>query len=49
MTEADVDKVVVLPYSLEFAQQMPLDFARKYFVEYANASLVIVGQDMRFG
>ncbi|QPK93929.1 riboflavin biosynthesis protein RibF [Actinomyces sp. zg-332] len=49
LKEAGIDNVEVLEYSLEFAQQMPEEFVEKYFVQYANACMVVVGEDMRFG
>lgn len=44
-----LDAVLVLPYSLEFAQATPRDFVATYIVEALGATVVAVGRDVRFG
>lgn len=44
-----LDAVLVLPYSLDFAQAGPEQFVREYLVDLLHARTVIVGEDVRFG
>jgi riboflavin kinase/FMN adenylyltransferase len=44
-----LDAVVVLPYTLEFAQQTPEQFVQSVLVDALGACAVVVGQDVRFG
>ncbi len=44
-----VDAVLVIPYTLEFAQQSPEEFVESVFVNALSAQLVVIGQDVRFG
>ncbi|SDC69173.1 riboflavin kinase / FMN adenylyltransferase [Sanguibacter gelidistatuariae] len=44
-----LDAVLVLPYSLDFAQLTPRDFVAEYIVGALGACTVAVGRDVRFG
>ena len=44
-----IDAALVLAYSLEFAQQSPRRFVLDHLVRPLNASVVVVGRDVRFG
>ena len=44
-----LDAVLVLHYTLEFAQQSAEEFVRGVFVDGLGASAVVVGHDVRFG
>jgi riboflavin kinase/FMN adenylyltransferase len=44
-----LDAILVLHYTLEFAQQSAEDFVRGIFVDALHASHVVVGHDVRFG
>ncbi|MHA7270020.1 bifunctional riboflavin kinase/FAD synthetase [Arthrobacter sp. HLT1-20] len=49
MAELNLDGVLVMPYSLEFAQQTPEEFVKNVFVDALGACAVVVGHDVRFG
>lgn len=49
MAQTGLDGVLVIPYTLEFAQQTPEEFIRNVFVEALGACTVVVGHDVRFG
>lgn len=49
MVELGLDGVLVMPYSLEFAQQSPEEFVKSVFVDALGACAVVVGHDVRFG
>lgn len=49
MEKLGLDGVLVIPYTLEFAQQSPEEFLRNVFVSTLGASAVVVGHDVRFG
>lgn len=46
---AGADRVVVLPFTQEFASLSPTDFVRDVLSSGISASLVLVGRDFRFG
>ena len=46
---AGIDAVLVLEFTTEFAQWTPEDFAVSVFVDALHASVVVVGEDTRFG
>lgn len=49
MAALDLDGVLVMPYSLDFAQQSAEEFVRNVFVDGLRACTVVVGHDVRFG
>ncbi|GMA26459.1 riboflavin biosynthesis protein [Luteimicrobium album] len=49
LAETGLDAVLLLPYTLEFAQQTADEFVRRYLVEGLRARRVVVGRDVRFG
>ncbi|NYE96714.1 riboflavin kinase/FMN adenylyltransferase [Psychromicrobium silvestre] len=49
MAGTGLDAVLVLNYTLEFAQQSAEEFVRSTFVEALRAAVVVVGHDVRFG
>lgn len=49
MEKLGLDGVLVVPYTLDFAQQTPEEFVRNVFVDTLGACAVVVGHDVRFG
>lgn len=49
MAQTGLDGVLVIPYTLAFAQQTPEEFVRNVFVQALGACTVVVGHDVRFG
>jgi riboflavin kinase/FMN adenylyltransferase len=49
LEQTGLDAVLLLTYTLEFAQQTAEDFVRRYLVEGLHARTVVVGRDVRFG
>ena len=49
LEQTGLDAVLVLPYSLEFAQLTPREFVAEYIVGALDARVVAVGRDVRFG
>ncbi|WP_313818423.1 bifunctional riboflavin kinase/FAD synthetase [Citricoccus sp.] len=47
--QAGIDAMLVIHYTLEFAQQSPEEFVRNVIVDAVNATAVVVGRDVRFG
>ncbi|MCL2849208.1 MAG: bifunctional riboflavin kinase/FAD synthetase, partial [Micrococcales bacterium] len=44
-----LDAVLLVSYTLEFADQTPEEFVRTYLVDALRATTVVLGRDMRFG
>lgn len=44
-----LDAVLVVHYTLDFAQQSPQDFVRRWLEDLLGARAVVVGDDVRFG
>ena len=44
-----LDAVLLVDYTLEFAEQTPEEFVRAYLVDALHAATVVVGRDVRFG
>ena len=44
-----LDATLVIDYNLDFARQSPREFVLGYLVRPLNASVVVVGRDVRFG
>lgn len=49
IARTEVDAVLVLTYSLEFAKQSPEEFVARYLAGPLGAERVVVGHDVRFG
>jgi len=49
LEDTGLDAVLVIPYTLELAQQTPEEFVRRTFVDGLHAATVVVGHDVRFG
>ncbi len=49
LEEAGLDILLVIPFSVEFAQTSAVDFCKKILIEGLNASEIIVGYDHAFG
>lgn len=49
IAEAGVDGLLMVNYTLEFAQQTAAEFIKNYFVDGLGAQVVVVGEDTRFG
>ncbi|MEN1976015.1 bifunctional riboflavin kinase/FAD synthetase [Cellulomonas olei] len=47
--QTGLDAVLLLTYTLEFAQQTAEEFVRRYLVDGLHARTVVVGRDVRFG
>jgi riboflavin kinase/FMN adenylyltransferase len=47
--QLDLDGLLVLPFTTEFAQQTPEEFVLRTFVEALQVVAVVVGADTRFG
>jgi riboflavin kinase / FMN adenylyltransferase len=47
--QAGIDAMLVIHYTLEFAQQSPEEFVKNVIVDAVNAKVVVVGRDVRFG
>lgn len=44
-----VSNLVIVPFTVEFSQQMPQEFVEKFLIKCFNPSHVIIGYDHRFG
>lgn len=49
LEQTGLDAVLLLAYSLDFAQQTAEEFVRRYLVDGLHARTVVVGRDVRFG
>ena len=49
LADTGLDGLVVLHYTLEFAQATPEEFVRAVIVDALHAAVVVVGHDVRFG
>ena len=49
LAETGLDAVLLIEYTLEFAQATPEEFVRRYLVDGLHAATVVVGRDVRFG
>lgn len=49
MFQTGLDAVLVLHYTLDFAQQSAEEFVRAIFVDALHAAAVVIGHDVRFG
>src|SRR5699024_3277292 len=49
LEHTELDAVLVVHYTLEFAQQPPEEFVRRTFVDGLRAATVVIGRDVRFG
>ncbi|WP_084129913.1 bifunctional riboflavin kinase/FAD synthetase [Demequina sp. NBRC 110055] len=49
MAATGLDATIVVPYTLDFAQQTPEEFVLTWLVEGLHAATVVVGQDTKFG
>ncbi|QCU78519.1 bifunctional riboflavin kinase/FAD synthetase [Citricoccus sp. SGAir0253] len=49
LAETGLDALLVVHYTLDFAQLTPEEFVRDVIVETLNARSVVVGRDVRFG
>lgn len=49
LAQIGLDALVVVHYTLEFAQQSPEEFVRNVIVNTLHARTVVVGRDVRFG
>jgi riboflavin kinase / FMN adenylyltransferase len=47
--QAGIGALLVIHYTLEFAQQSPEEFVKNVIVDAVNAKTVVVGRDVRFG
>ncbi|MDN4473607.1 bifunctional riboflavin kinase/FAD synthetase [Demequina zhanjiangensis] len=49
LAQTGLDGVLLLEYTLDFAQQTPEEFVRTHLVEGLGAAVVVVGRDTKFG
>ncbi|MFN0174822.1 MAG: riboflavin biosynthesis protein RibF [Saprospiraceae bacterium] len=49
LTEAGIDYVVVVPFSLEFSQQTPLQYVEDFLYKKFAPRFIVIGYDHRFG
>ncbi|WNM26279.1 bifunctional riboflavin kinase/FAD synthetase [Demequina capsici] len=49
LAQTGLDGVLLLRYTLDFAQQTPEDFVRTHLVDGLGAAVVVVGRDTKFG
>lgn len=49
LAQTGLDGVLVVEYTLEFAQQTPQEFVRRWLVDGLGAATVVVGADTKFG
>lgn len=49
LEKAGLDILLIIPFSLEFAQTSAVDFCKKILIQGLNASEIIVGYDHAFG
>lgn len=49
LADTDLDGLLVLAFTAEFARQTPEEFVRSVFVDALGARCVVVGRDTRFG
>ena len=49
LAQTGLDGVLVVEYTLDFAQHTPEEFVRDYLVEGLNAATVVIGGDTKFG
>ena len=49
LAQTGLDGTIVVPYTLEFAQQTPQEFVRTWLVEGLRAERIVVGKDTKFG
>lgn len=49
LADTDLDGLLVLDFTAEFARQTPEEFVRSVFVDALGARCVVVGRDTRFG
>jgi riboflavin kinase/FMN adenylyltransferase len=47
--EAGADAVLVLPFTRELSQLTPEEFVRRVLIDALHATVVVVGEDFRFG
>lgn len=44
-----LDHVVIIPFSVEFSQQSPLEYLEKFILKNFNPHTIVIGYDHRFG
>jgi riboflavin kinase/FMN adenylyltransferase len=49
LKEYGVDVVVIVPFTLEFANQTPDDYIQNFLVQYFQPRYLVIGYDHRFG
>ncbi|WP_084040515.1 bifunctional riboflavin kinase/FAD synthetase [Demequina sp. NBRC 110053] len=49
LAQTGLDGTIVVPYSLEFADQTPEEFVQSWLVDGLNAACIVVGKDTKFG
>lgn len=45
----DIDHLVLVPFTIEFSQQLPLEYIENFIVKTFNPSAIVIGYDHRFG
>lgn len=49
LKELDVDHLVLVPFTIEFSQQPPLEYIEQFIVKKFQPSNIVIGYDHRFG
>ena len=49
LEKAEIDNVVVVPFSIEFSQQNPVEYIEKFLIEKFHPKFIVIGYDHRFG
>jgi len=49
LAQAGIDHVVVVPFSLKFAQQTPLQYVKDFLLKKFAPRFIVIGYDHRFG
>ena len=44
-----IDYLVIVPFTLDFAQLRPEDYIENFLIKYFNPKIIIIGFDHRFG
>lgn len=47
--KTDIDILVMVPFTFEFSQQLPLEYIEKFLYQKFNPKVIIIGHDHRFG
>ena len=49
MEQFGVDHLVIVPFTVEFSQQLPREYIEKFLLKYFQPKFLVIGYDHRFG